>query len=924
MRYPVSLLILLAVVVTLAGCPRILPVHHSFTSADFSGGYRLFDGVMTPGLDNVAGENGEPEREVVEPDLIRRDGNLLYILNQYRGLTIVDLDTEEMLAQVPTFGYPRDLYFDGTYAYVLVGYAGNFTELDGVVSATLGSRIFVVDVRDPAAAAIRDTFDLEGDFIDSRLVGDVLYAISAEYQYSWVDGGDVVVSVDRVAKEQTSASWVTSLNLADPDNIQIDDQLSFDGYGSLIQATNYAIFVASSDWGTDITTITYVDISDPNGAISVRGNVAVPGYMSDRFKMNAYEGVLRVVTNTGWRDRNVYVTTVDLQDPDDLGVLGQVTIPDAAGETLFATRFDGPLAYIVTYLVVDPLFVLDLSDPANPHVAGLLKVPGWSTHIEPRGDYLIALGVDDTAGRQVKVSLFDVSNPEEPLETDAVSFGEGWSWSSAYGDVKAFTVLDDVLIVPFSGWTEAGGFERLQFVSYTPDDLTLRGYIDVEGQILRSFEYGGYYWAVTTEQLVKIDGSDLSAPVALNRLTLAEYVHDYLELSNGVAVAVVSRLDRQSTLVRTETLDGEAVGEVEIVTGQLNAVHVYGATLLLVTNGWEETGGYYLIFAVDCSTPESPVVAKLKVDVEPYWGYWWWWGDRPGVPMPLESDAAPGAEAGSKAMPYYRVPWYDPSDISFLLGDLLVLRCGGQKYDETFGPETPWQGVALIDLESMEWTRTVGFGYPALESVNAAGNKLYIGTKEEQGMDMRLRPVCAYYLREFDPAAVTMGPAANVPGRFLAYNPGNNVLLLEDVQYDAGWNVNRWLRSAIWAGGAGVRPVDSLEVSGYGTLLPTNNRVFFDAYDNGYVLGSVAVSNAGRLLQGEKTKVSDLWAWLAAANDNTAYVVINGAVIARYDMSGSPALRDMLPVMSSPLRFRFGTENAYAPMGYAGLAVLPL
>jgi len=35
----------------------------------------------------------------------------------------------------------------------------------------------------------------------------------------------------------------------------------------------------------------------------------------------------------------------------------------------------------VTFRQVDPLWIIDLSDPARPTVAGELQVPGWSTYI---------------------------------------------------------------------------------------------------------------------------------------------------------------------------------------------------------------------------------------------------------------------------------------------------------------------------------------------------------------------------------------------------------------------------------------------------------------------------------------------------------------------------------------------------------------
>src|SRR5690606_21163805 len=145
----------------------------------------------------------------------------------------------------------------------------------------------------------------------------------------------------------------------------------------------------------------FVDISDPSGAITPRGSVLIAGQVADRFKMDAFEGHLRVVSRT-WNggQSEVLVSTVALDTPDALSVLAQTEFETARGDQLFATRFDGDRAYVVTYFVVDPLYVVDLSDPSNPRIEGELEVPGWSTHIEPRGDFLIALGVDDQVGRR--------------------------------------------------------------------------------------------------------------------------------------------------------------------------------------------------------------------------------------------------------------------------------------------------------------------------------------------------------------------------------------------------------------------------------------------------------------------------------------------------------------------------------------------
>ena len=910
-----KLVALIAVVAVCVGCPPIWR-DFEFTNADLGQNSRLNE-LLDGGPVAPEGSEGEGEtREVVEPDVIRRDGDILYVLNQYRGLTLVDLEAQTLLCQVPTYGYPRDLYIADGRAYVLVAQANEYEVAGDTISFSIASRLFVVDVAEPAEAAVLGEFDLNGDLVDSRLVGDVLYAVCAEYQWYWVET-DVV-------KAETSASWVTSVNIAEPDNIYQADEVSFDGMGDVIQATCFALFVAGYDWNTDATMITYVDISDPAGDIEVRGHIRVHGYVADQYKMDAYEGVLRVVSNDwGWGgDRLVYITTIDLGNPDDLEVLGEFILEDAIGETLFATRFDGPRAYIVTFFVVDPLFVVDLSDPTAPVVAGELEVPGWSTHIEPMGDRLIALGVDDTDGRRVSVSMFDVSDPASPaLVGERVSFGEGWSWSSAYGDVKSLTVLDEVIIVPFSGWNSGfGGYDRLQFISYTENGVEGRGYVDLEGEILRSFEYDGMYYGVTSEQLAAIDGTDLAYPMVTHRLTLAEYVGDFLELSPTLGVEIITAYDSGKTVVRTVGI-AKGLGEVEVEIGSLSEAHAYGESAVLIGTDWdsEDYDSYYRVAIVDCTTAAAPeVTATLEIDVEPYWGGWWW-RDMPGVPL---FDAS--VDAGTKSM---IAPWYwwphDAGDTTFVLGDVLALRCGRSDYDSVFGDTHADEGLALVDLASQTWTTTVGLGYEDIISMDAAGDNLYVGTRAWAGWDL-LRSVCAYHLRELDVADLTIGPATNVPGVFVEYNPDCGLLVVRDDQWETGGEFASSLRSVAWDGANLLELLDELALPEHvGTVLGRDNRVYIEAFDEGCHVYVASVAADGELGVGPGVLVTEQWANILDGKADTVVMSVGNA-IATYDFSAGGSFADLLPTMGYPLSVRFGTDYAFIPLGYAGIAQLPL
>ena len=96
----------------------------------------------------------------------------------------------------------------------------------------------------------------------------------------------------------------------------------------------------------------------------------------------------------------------------------------APGESVYAVRFMGERLYVVTFLQVDPLFVIDLSDAAAPTLLGQLKIPGYSDYLHPlNASHLIGVGKDaEVTGRVLglKLALFDasdVSNPREAFTT---------------------------------------------------------------------------------------------------------------------------------------------------------------------------------------------------------------------------------------------------------------------------------------------------------------------------------------------------------------------------------------------------------------------------------------------------------------------------------------------------------------------------
>lgn len=176
----------------------------------------------------------------------------------------------------------------------------------------------------------------------------------------------------------------------------------------------------------DGTGIIKIDLNSFN----VTANGSVPGRLLNQFSLDEYNDNLRVATTVGGsffgggagsnteNANDVYVLN------KSLSVIGKVTDLGLT-ERIYSTRFVEDKAFVVTFRQTDPFYVLDLSDPRNPKMSGELKIPGFSSYLHPISNDLI-LGVGQENGK-VKLSLFDVSNPSNPIERDKYNIDDYWS-----------------------------------------------------------------------------------------------------------------------------------------------------------------------------------------------------------------------------------------------------------------------------------------------------------------------------------------------------------------------------------------------------------------------------------------------------------------------------------------------------------------
>jgi len=266
--------------------------------------------------------------------------------------------------------------------------------------------------------------------------------------------------------------------------------------------------------------------------ISYIGYMNVPGTVLNQFSMDEHDNHFRIATTrqpTWWggggnRTNNVYIFNSNLQRTGAVEDL-------APGESIYSARFMGEKGYIVTFKKVDPLFVIDLSDPNNPRVLGKLKIPGYSDYLHPYDEnHLIGIGKDSIPSEEspwggigdfawyqgVKIAIFDVTDVENPVEMHKVVIGDRGTDSEVLRTHKAF-LFDrekNLLVIPIllAELTEAQkGGEDWQHGDYVYQgayvyDITLENGFDLKGRITHiedqeSFLKSGYYYS--SDRMIK-------------------------------------------------------------------------------------------------------------------------------------------------------------------------------------------------------------------------------------------------------------------------------------------------------------------------------------------------------------------------------------------------------------------------------------
>lgn len=374
------------------------------------------------------------EAGVDEADIIKTDGKYLYVMKATGSVRMIraegkTLEVEGTIMLEALNETPQEMYVDGDILNLIV--TGSRTTLDSddtqedtyTANTENYTKIYTYDISDRSVPQLRGTVKQKGTYSTSRKNGDVIYLFTQFYpQINDADQIDTYVpavngarleSTDIYLPEyQNSSSYLVISSVSNRRPDEVIDKKAIVSAADNFYVSNDNIYIANANWGSDATMTQILKFSCQKGKIRAKGAADLKGFLNDSFSMNEYNGYLRIVLT----DYSGDTQTNALYVLDDaLEVCGSIT-DIAEGEEIRSARFLGDTGYFVTFRDTDPLFSVDLSDPAEPKVLGELKITGFSSYLHFYGENkLLGVGneVDPETGAYtgIKLAMFDVSDP---------------------------------------------------------------------------------------------------------------------------------------------------------------------------------------------------------------------------------------------------------------------------------------------------------------------------------------------------------------------------------------------------------------------------------------------------------------------------------------------------------------------------------
>ena len=510
---------------------------------------------------------------VDEADIVKSDGEYLYIVSG-NNLTIVKAYPPEeaaVISKITLDGSISGIFINGNklaifetdYSFYTLYYGVAVRESTSTSEEKNGTTpedvppeddktitydppatsVKVYDVSDKAKPVLTRDYSIDGNYFSSRMVSNYVYVVVTMYTYftetdialpriQEEDDTEVIQATDIYYCDLSDSSYTFTTIAA----ININNDSQEPTHETIVLGATSGIYVSQSNIYVTFPNYSYQEgetmktaiqrIKIDEQAITIEASGEVPGYVLNQFSMDEYNDYFRVATTVhNWNLRtfaaeettrnNVYVLDMKLNIVGKLEDL-------APGEQIYSARFMGNRCYVVTFRNIDPLFVIDLANPAAPKVLGELKVTGYSGYLHPYDEnHIIGIGKEteydakeDFAWYQgLKISLFDVSDFSNPIEIDKFEIGDRGTDSPILYDHKSllFDKEKNLLVIPVA----VAEIDETDYRDGVPD-----------------WAYGNYVWQGAYVFDISLEGIDLRGRIThMDDNTIAggkyNYYYDY-------------------------------------------------------------------------------------------------------------------------------------------------------------------------------------------------------------------------------------------------------------------------------------------------------------------------------------------------------------------------------------------------------------
>ncbi|PIN98408.1 MAG: copper amine oxidase, partial [Candidatus Diapherotrites archaeon CG10_big_fil_rev_8_21_14_0_10_31_34] len=449
---------------------------------------------------------------VDEADIVKTDGKYIYVISN-KNLVIAEAypaKEAKILSETDLGITPQEIFIQGNNILV---FGQTYKEIREPKSLNNGTTqkemiypdyrntsvavIKILDATDKSSPEVKRTVEFEGSYLNSRKIEEQVYFVINSYpDYYGIENDEDIIPLyadskkDGEFEEIAKCKNIGYLPPVNPQSFITIASISMNEFDSEIQketvvgsaenlyASQENLYLAQTEYNynyfpvvtevvdavkgmvTDTREFTSIHKFSLNkGKIDYLGVMKAPGTILNQFSMDEFDSHFRIATTTGHVSRsgggssnNIYVFGNDLKLKGQLEDL-------APGEKIYSARFMGKKGYLVTFKKVDPLFVIDLSNPEKPEVLGKLKIPGYSDYLHPIDEtHLIGIGKDTIEAEEgefawyqgVKIAVFDVTDIEHPKEMYKEIIGDRGTDSFALQDHKAFLYDKEknLLVIP--------------------------------------------------------------------------------------------------------------------------------------------------------------------------------------------------------------------------------------------------------------------------------------------------------------------------------------------------------------------------------------------------------------------------------------------------------------------------------------------